>query len=250
MAHPSRRALLRVSRAGAAQVAAQLRARDVPARLAPVGRAWSAVPPALYGVVAAAGVTGVVAGGVAMPFFLVSTPLVVGLMLVSAHRAVREPLVATAARRSPLPDDVDRKVSASLGRIPAGPARRLLVDLARLAQRAPTAEVVELLAAACDAAEDLAGLDESLRVLERREESERGGPALGESVLLCERARDRLVQQLLDALAAMARTQSQATGPADAELGELARALADRSERDAAALREVDALLAGGGARA
>lgn len=239
------RALLRVARANAGAVIEQLRMRAVPARAVPAGRAWSAVPVTLYALVVAVALVGLAAGRVALPALLAMTPVIAGLLLVAGHRAVQRPVVTARAQPPRLPSALDRQVSTTLAALPAGPARRLLADLARLAQRAPADDVAALLAAACPAALDLAGLDETLGVLERRredagKETERWSGAIAEA----ERARDRLVQQLLDALAAVQQA-TLAGGPAASgtALAELTRDLGRQTAFDEAARREVDALL-------
>jgi predicted phage gp36 major capsid-like protein len=89
-------------------------------------------------------------------------------------------------------------------------------------------------------------LDDTLAVLEKRREATTGIAAWAESHAAVERSRDRLVQQLLEALTVVGRLRGQAEGSADTaggQLSALARDLADRSAADAAAMREVEALL-------
>ncbi len=252
------RALLRVTTPSAGAVLEQLRLRRIPVRAVPVGRAWPMVPVSLYALLSLILLTGTLASGASLPTLGVTTPLLVGLMLLSAHRAVQQPLLNQRTRRSALPAPLDRKVVETLSRLPAGAARSLLGDLARLTERAypaagraaepaaPAADLAELLSRGCEVASDLAGLDESLHVLERRRDE--GDGAVGawtESLASCERARDRLVQQLLDAITAVGRVRGR-TAP-DGALGELARVMAERAQLEEGAMQEVEALLAGKG---
>jgi predicted ArsR family transcriptional regulator len=108
-------------------------------------------------------------------------------------------------------------------------------------------ELVELLNHAGDAARDLAGIDDPLAVMEKRRESAGVQTAWMDGHAALERSRDRLVQQLLEALTVVGRLQGRTRGSADTaggQLAEVARELSARSEADAAARKEVEALLA------
>ena len=208
----------------------------------------------LYALAATTLVAGV-AASTALPTLLASSPLVAGLLVLGAHRAVQRPLLTARARRSALPPALDQRIAETLSGLPLGTARSLLADLARLgdglhrASGAPLAvgaELDELLSRACDAAHDLAGLDETLAVLEKQRETAHGVAAWAAGHAAVERARDRLVQQLLDALTVVSRLQGRAlesTETAGDQLSALARELAERGEADAAAMREVEAIL-------
>jgi hypothetical protein len=107
-------------------------------------------------------------------------------------------------------------------------------------------ELSDLLSHSCDAARNLAALDDTLGVLEKRRESATVAAHWADGHSAVERARDRLVQQLLEALTAVSRLHSNAaasTEAAGAELAEVASELVKRSDADAAAMREVEALL-------
>jgi hypothetical protein len=251
-ASAGRRALVRIPDASAATVLEQLRLRGVAVRSARAGRAWSAVPASLYALAGTTLIAGLVAS-TALPTLLASSPLIAGLLVLGAHRAVQRPLLAPRTRRSSLPPALDRRIGETLAALPAGTARSLLADLTRIgealfrgpeAPAATAAELGELLGHACQAARNLAALDETLAVLERRREGATAIATWAESHSAIERARDRLVQQLLEALTVVGRLQGRALQSAEAQLSAVARDLADRSEADAAAMREVEALLA------
>ncbi|HEY8105457.1 MAG TPA: serine/threonine-protein kinase [Gemmatimonadales bacterium] len=250
-----RRALVRVPSATAGAVVEQLRIRGVPVRTAPVGRAWSAVPSTFYVMAAGTLVAGVAAGAAAMPMLLVTAPVMSGMLLLGGHRAVQNPLLASRARRSALPTALDRRLSATLAELPHGSARSLLNDLVRIGESvcagpdsaAVADDLVQLLSHAGDAARDLAGIDDTLAVMEKRREAAVGQTAWMDGHAALERSRDRLVQQLLEALTVVGRLQgrTQAAGDtAGGQLAEVARELAARSDADAAARKEVEALLA------
>jgi len=253
-----RRALARVPSATADVVAEQLRLRGVPVRTTPVGRAWAAVPSTFYALSAGTLVAGVAAGVTVLPTFLVTAPLVSGLLLLGGHRAVQHPLLSPRTRRSTLPPALDHRLSETLAALPHGTARSLLADLARIGESvyagpgagAVADELPELLAHAADAARDLAGIDETLSLLEKRREAAGGAAApaavWGDGLAALERSRDRLVQQLLEALTVVGRLQggrAESLEGAGSRLGDVSRELAARSKAEAAARREVEALL-------
>lgn len=250
-----RRALVRVPAASADAVLEQLRLRGVPVRTTAVGRAWSAVPSAFYALAAGTLVAGVAAGATAMPLFLATAPVMSGLLLLGGHRAVQSPLLSARTRRSALPPALDRRLSTTLAELPHGSARALLTDLVRIGENVyggldagPVAEeLLQLLGHAADAARELAGIDDTLAVMEKRRETGGAQSAWIDGHAALERSRDRMVQQLLEALSVVGRLQGRSrssTDGAGSQLAEVARELAARDEADEAARREVEALLA------
>jgi hypothetical protein len=234
------RALARTAAGAADGVLARFRERGVPVRAVRRGHAWSAVPATLYGLAISAGVAGMYAGFTRSPTLWVTTPAVVGVLLIAAHRLVQRPLFSPKLRRPLLAPALDRKVTDALGRLPMGPARALLMDLARLGGALPAPhEASELLDQACDAALDLQRLDDALTLLEQRRAQAHGSPGPWmDSLNALERARDRLMQQLLDAVTLLGRLQ---TGEAAdrPELEAAKSALARRAE----AMEEVERLV-------
>jgi hypothetical protein len=99
----------------------------------------------------------------------------------------------------------------------------------------------------------VAGLEESLASLEQRAESGTDPRLIGAADTL-ERGRDRLVQELLEVLTALGRTQGRlalagvASSIGGDELSALARALEESIGFRAEAQREVEELLVAGGA--
>ncbi|MGH7519411.1 MAG: hypothetical protein ACREOC_18415, partial [Gemmatimonadales bacterium] len=237
-------ALVRTAGGTADRVLARFRERGVPVRAVRRGQAWSAVPATLYGLVASIGIVGMYAGFTRSAPLWTSTPLVVGALLLAAHRAVQRPLFAPKLRRSSLAPALDRKVSDALGRLPPGPARSLLTDLVRLADAAPAPhELCELVDRASDAAGDLQRLDDALTLLERRREAADGAPGPWmDSVSTLERSRDRLMQQLLDTVTLLGRLQAGAAGASDAAGAQVA-ALGKELELREEAMREVEQLV-------
>jgi hypothetical protein len=125
-----------------------------------------------------------------------------------------------------------------------------LADLVRLARPSGSDDAGEanaIVDAACQAACEVARMDESLEVLQRSGHGHgRRSPEWNDAAAQCERARDALVHRLLEASASLARihalhtTNMAATGP---DLGELAAELCERAAREASARREIAALL-------
>jgi hypothetical protein len=235
------RALVRTAGGTADRVLARFRERGIPVRAVRRGQAWSAVPATLYGLAGSIGVVGMYAGFTRSVSLWTSTPIVVGALLVAAHRVVQRPLFAPKLRRGSLPPALDRKAAEAIGRLPPGPARSLLIDLVRLAGAAPTPhELSELLDRACDAAGDLQRLDDALTLLERRREAGGAGAAgpWMDSMSALERNRDRLMQQLLDTVALLGQLHANAV-PEREELKAAKQELELRME----AMKEVERLV-------
>jgi hypothetical protein len=143
--------------------------------------------------------------------------------------------------------------------LPEGTARELLADVVRVGQRMTTAmagadaearvaDVGGALIGACRAARQVAGIEESLTSLERRSEAG-SDPRLIAAADVLERGRDRLVQDLLELLAAMARTHGRLALAGEAsrvgrdELSALAAALEASVGLRAEAEKEIEEFL-------
>jgi hypothetical protein len=253
------RPLFRATLEGSRRILEALERRQLPARALPASRAWSAMPPAYATMVAATAIAGFGAGAVAAPVLLWATPLIGGLLLLGAHRTVGRPLVAPATRRGELPPALQTQVVRALTELPDGSARGLLADITRLArplfgrlaragdERGLGPSLIELVAAACAAAADLAMLDENLERFESQRARAAALPAGWlDALARSERARDALVQRLLEAMTVLGRLQSQATEPQtgeDSALAEVTRELRLEAEAQAAAAREISELL-------
>jgi hypothetical protein len=253
------RPVFRVPRAGVSRLVQELERRELAVRTVPASRAWGALPAKAWLTAGAAVTAGAMAGVVAMPFFLWTSPVVGTLVLIGARRDARTPLVAPPARDARLPAALERTVVETLVALPAGTARSLLADIVRtsralfatLARRgdergiAPSLE--ELVTAACRAAGDLADLDENLGRFERqRERLAAASPERLDALTRSERTRDALVQRLLEAMTAVARLrtqQAELSQESDPTLGDLASELRREAEAQAAASRELEALL-------
>jgi hypothetical protein len=186
--------------------------------------------------------------------------MVGSLVLLGAKREATTPLVAPPKRVASLPPAVERKVMEALVGLPPGTARGLLADVVRAsgalyaslertgADRGLAPSLGELCSAACRAAQDLADLDENLSRFERqRERFAAAAPERLDALARCERTRDALVQRLLEAMTAVARLRTQHAELAEAAespLAELTRELQAEAEAQAAAAKEIEALLA------
>ena len=254
------RPLFRATLEGSRRILAALGERELPARSLPVARAWSAVPATYSTMVLATAVAGFGAGATVAPVLLWTTPLVGGLLLLGAHQTVRRPLIARPDRRGELPPELEEKVVRTLAEVPPGSARGLLADVTRLAHalfarlrrtgddRRITPALTDLVASACAAAADLAMLDENLSRFEQQRAQAASQPAEWlDALARSERARDALVQRLLEAMTVLGRLQSQTTADLadeDATLAELTRELRLEADAQAAASREITELLA------
>jgi hypothetical protein len=253
------RPLFRATPEGSRRILEALDRRQLPSRALPVSRSWSAVPPAYVTMVLATAIAGLAAGAAA-PLLLWTTPAVGALLLLGAHQNLRRPLVASPVRRDELPADVEGPVVGTLADLPEGSARALLADVTRLArplfarirkegdERGVGPLLTDLLRSACAAAADLAALDENLARFEaQRARTASHSSAWLDTLARSERARDALVQRLLEAMTVLGRLQSQAgeiAADEDASLAEVTRELRAEAEAQAAASREIAELLA------
>jgi predicted Ser/Thr protein kinase len=253
------RALFRTSPEAANRIVDRLASHRLAARAVPAGRIFELLPASFVLMLVAVLVAGAAAGMHAAPMLRWVTPIFAGLLFLSARRGVITPLVAGAVRADGLPPEVERRLTETLAGLPAGTARDLLADLTRLGHTVAaalrraggvdqTAESLgALLLAGADAASDLALLDDTLGRFERQRERLALRPeGWGDALARCERARDALVQRLLDALAVLGRLQGQAAelGGNDQALEETVATLRAEAEAQQAAAREIAALLA------
>jgi hypothetical protein len=194
-----------------------------------------------------------------MPFLLWTSPMIGSLVLIGAHRHARTPLMGRPAREAVLPPALERLAVETLVTLPAGTARSLLADIVRSCgalfatlardgdQRGLSGSLEELVTAACRAATDLSDLDENLSRFERqRERLAAASPERLDALTRSERTRDALVQRLLEAMTALARLrtqQAELSQASDPALGELADELRREADAQAAAARELEALL-------
>jgi len=197
------------------------------------------------------------AAGTAAPAMLILTPAFTATVLFAAVRR-QSRLFLAGTHASPLDPATETRVRSTLSGLTDGAARSLLADFVRLA-RLPSVDgdqaecvdphvVDELLASAEQLAQDLESLDAGLAVMERQATFASGEVETGwlETHDRVSRTRDRLVQRMLDALAALARARaagSEAALNESADLVELARELARDAELQAEARRDVEALL-------
>ncbi len=257
------RAVFRTSSDAARRIVEQLSSHQLSARAVPMSHALELLPASFHLMLVAVVIAGAAAGVSAAPALRWVTPVFAGLLLLSARRSAVTPLVSAAPRSDALPPEVERRLIATLAGLPAGTARDLLADLTRLGhlvstglRRAGSADAVapalgELLLAGADAAADLALLDESLGRFERQRERLAAQPdGWADALARCERARDALVQRLLDAMTVLGRLQGQAAelGGKELALDETVAALRAEAEAQQAAAQEIAALLGSPGA--
>jgi hypothetical protein len=251
--------LMRVPAEYEPQVVAILAARGVNARVVRERALWRALPGGFLLMVAGVLVAGLVAGaavdpmlaGLAVPFALV---LVGGGVV-----GLRHPALSVTRQASALSDATRSRVAAAFAELPSGPARSLLADVVRrgqavrrgLALRQDSSgigvTVDDLLSLACAAARDLASLDESLAQFDRERSRDDGNSAWNDSLAECERARDRAVQRLLDAVTVLGQLDTQSIRGFDdvnARLGELVAEIASEVKARSATREEMESLLA------
>ncbi len=254
------RALVQVPAPSAESVVEQLRARQIPARAARLGRAWAPLPLRFYGLLALVVGAGGTAGLSAMPALIWTSPMAALLLLLLAQRRLQKPVVALPERKSQLPAKLEHTVIEAFALLPAGTARSLLADVVRLGQRLHAnmsrsrnqaeeiSQLEQLLAYSCAAAIDLWDLEEALsRFADQRERSHALSDEWLDGLSLCERRRDRMVQRFLEVITLLgrARGHSALLGQNGERLDELAREIERHCEVHAEAAREIEALLEG-----
>lgn len=252
------RALVRVPAAAVERVLDRLARRQVAANAAHQSTAWAPLPGALYGLLAGVMAAGLIAGEVAAPALLWATPLVTGALLAAAQFRLRQPLIRPRRVAGHLPPFAEQKVMQAFAMLAPGTAQALLADIARQARALYSvlpagghggldAEVVRVVSSACDAALDLADLDASLTGLERQRVRYTGLSSRWlDGFAQCERARDWLVQHLLEVLTVLSRARAQAAGsPAEAagRLGELTEEMEIEVRAQARTAHAVEELL-------
>lgn len=254
------RPLFRAHGEGAGRLVEELGRRGLPARAVPSRRVLAALPAGFYLMLAAVVLAGFGAGLTAPPLRWI-TPVFAGLLLLSAGRTATTPLIAGRRRIGDLPPELERQLLGTLATLPQGTARDLLADITRMGQalhsrlrredgRDGAATVLgDLLQAAAVAAADLAQLDDSLARFEQQRAHRAARPAgWMDALARCERARDALVQRLLEAMTVLGQLQGQAADLEAARSG-LSDSIAElRTEADArsAAAEEIAALLGEG----
>ncbi|MEE8362384.1 MAG: hypothetical protein V3R71_09510, partial [Gemmatimonadales bacterium] len=177
-----------------------------------------------------------------------------GLFLCLGQLTLQRPAIRVARRRPALPTGVHDEVVATLATLPDGTARELLAEVVQPAgqlmrrwegDQQSIERMTDVLRAACQAAREIAGLDEYLAlpapVLDGT--AHREWSANRRAV---EQARDLLVQQLLQVVSGVAavKLRTSALGAAETDLPALAAGLQDSGLRQAEALEELEAFLA------
>jgi predicted Ser/Thr protein kinase len=246
------RPLIRLPREMADRAVRALTTRGVGAERVTAGRAWKRIPSAFGALVLLVLVSGMAAGLSTAPGMLVFTPLFAGLLTLVAVRNSTKPIWEPGeAPGLDLPAPAAREARETLARLEGGPARRLLRDITRLASGLHRREeyagrddfsgtLGELLVWSSRAASEIAQLDESLAVLDAHA-TEAPDPHMVEAAAGAGRARDSLVQRLLEAIAGLGRVRA-ARADAPLQLGPLTERLESEARLHADATREVQAL--------
>jgi hypothetical protein len=251
-----RRVLARVPQAGSARVLERLGELGLDGRAAS-GR-WAPMPAMLYGVGGAVVAMGWLAGSLASPHFLWLSPLFAALLMLEGQRQARTPLLAAPGGSTLLSPAARERLAGTVATLPAGTALSLLAELARNAQAllarmqdgtlpGDPGEVDALVLQACEAARDLAELEENLTRLEAAGSRRPGPPARwGDAVTRAGQVRDALVQRMLDAITALGEARARAAEAAAVggdRLAELADGMRSEVTAYADARREVEAIL-------
>ena len=250
------RALARLPKEAAEGVRERMRQRGVPLRTMRQSLAWAPMPGSYYTMVFGLAVTGALAG---LPFTMAPLPLA-GLFLCLGQVTLQRPAIRAARRRPALPGGVHQEVVATLATLPDGTARELLAEVVQPAghlmgrwEEDPESveRMTDVLRAACQAAREIAGLDEYL-ALPAADLDGAAQQQWSANRRAVEQTRDLLVQQLLEVVSATGavRNRTSALGAAETDLPALAAALQERGMRQAEALEEIEGFLAESASRA
>ncbi len=254
-----RKPLIRVPPAQAAGVVAQLARRDLPAGVVPFDRAWRVIPRSFKSLVAAILAAGCLVGFAVGAWFLWTSVVLAAGLFALAYRSASRPLLVPQLARSPLPPRVEARVVEVMTEMPPGAARSLFADLVHLArerfamassssvQPVMMGQLSDLLITGCEAARELGSLDQALqRFEEQRTRFAKLPDGWMTSLAQCEKARDCLVQRLLESTAALgvARGQDSIASDGVAEhLEGLTRELAEELRIQAEAAKEAAELV-------
>lgn len=236
------------------RVARHLRQLGIPVQITHPANLPGRLSSRLQVLLSTAVVLGLAAGATAPIMFLV-TPAFAGTVLVAALRRQSRHFLSGGGPAQLAPE-TEAHARSALSAMAEGTAHRLFADFVRMARvvrprdgGGPSAEDLDaLIRSAGKLAAELEALDAGLAIIERQAIHHAGAPdeAWLESHARVLRTRDRLVQRLLDALAALARTRAAGSEAALTDvndLAELAREMERDAELQAEARREVEALL-------
>ena len=253
------RPLMRVPGVYEPQVVATLAARGVDAQVVRERALWRALPAGFLSMVAGVLVAGGVAGAVVDPMLAALTVPFALVLVGGGVVGLRRPALSVTKQASALSEATRSRIAATFAALPAGPARSLLADVVRrgqavrrgLALRQDSSgigvTVDDLLSLACAAARDLASLDESLAQFDHELSRDDSNSPWNESLAECERARDAVMQRLLDAVTVLGQLDTQSIRgfeDVNARLGELVAEIASEVKARSATREEMEALLA------
>ena len=228
-----RKPLISLPEGSSDRVLTSLSELDIEARIVPMSQSWKMIPASYYGLLMA-----VIGVGSLVSWW--SSPLVAATLWGLAYRTVRDPLLEAPVSESPFPKNLQVQLIQTLGQLPTGTGRNLLIDLIRLGHslflsfqtagiRSNLEESLsELLGSSCQVAIELHQLDVTLAQMERRLLIEESMPEEWlVSLSECEQARDRLAQRFLEAIAATSTVRKQISTSPDSVGQRLAQLTAD-----------------------
>ncbi|MBI4818289.1 MAG: serine/threonine protein kinase [Deltaproteobacteria bacterium] len=209
------------------------------------------LPPSLRWVSAAVAGVGLLTAITTGSLLGVAGPPLALTLLGLAVRSASRPLVVPKGRSSPLSPKLEARLDAATQSLDSELARNLLLDAAELGRNALepgseksdpayAAQIVALIEGALSGATQLARLDKTAALVERRKDR-----ALAEPIERAQRARDALTQALLEVIGNL--SKAAALGPIEArlmleDLQVRNQALADEIAAREEALKELSAL--------
>ncbi|MEO8334419.1 MAG: hypothetical protein ABI664_05575 [bacterium] len=193
---------------------------------------------------------GAAAASIAMPILWFVTPVMAGLVYISARNAMRIPVEIAGDGR--LPAYVQQALDDAIDRLPLGEPRQLLANVVRQArpllahressfddamERQTREDVIDLVNAACETALELWRLDGAAPK----------GPGADDALIVrYSRAREELVSRLRSAATSLSELYAsdvERGTPASDRVAELAAALRDDARARSAAKGEIDGVI-------
>lgn len=252
------RALLRLPLVVAQRVAATLERQGIPVKATAANWTWASAPLPVFALAMATVVVGAMASSTA-PLLLWTSPPIAVLLLLLAQKKLQEPVVVPPRRHPIFPAEVEQRIAVTFAEMRPGLARRLLGALVRAAvptyrsleatryPPVPTEQIDALLLYGCQAARDVADLDDHLGLLEDSPliETHVADVRWMDGLIRAERLRDGLVQKFLHGIAVLQRlrTETSRSDPARALIEGLVTSIDESSRAHAEAIQEIEALL-------
>jgi serine/threonine protein kinase len=215
------RPLMMVPLSEAENIKAHFREKGILARTDSKITSWMAMPIRFYILLAVVLFSGLICGYFVYPSLLTITPLFALLLLLSGIYLFHKPVIKSPERDTRVPYDLNRIVVDTIMKLQHGPVKSLMADILWLCSecwpKSGSIEITlleqrfrEILLSSVDASHQVNKLDQGLKRLEDQKAIITHVPQEWiESYSQSERARDRLIQRLLELIAVLSSYHSE-----------------------------------------